>query len=100
MDRHLTEEIKSTSYELFIISLTGLQVFNLVFLLLPISITARGVVLLVSEGMTLVFLLDFAFRLFTASSKIDYFFRRYGWADLIGSLPVVISPYLRLFRLV
>ena len=100
MEKRHAEEIKSTSYELFIISLTGLQVFNLVLLQRPISDSARGVVLLFGEWMTMVFMLDFAYRLFTASSKVDYFFRRYGWADLIGSLPILISPYLRLFRLV
>jgi len=103
MKNLVAEEIHSVSYELFIISLTYLQVINLVLILLPISVTARGVVLLVSEGMTAVFLFDFFFRFFTASSKRDYFFRRYGWADLVGSLPAILSPYflfLRLFRLV
>ena len=100
MDKRISEEIHSVSYELFIISLTYLQMLNLVLLLLPISASVRGVVLLVSEGMTAVFLFDFFFRFFTASSKKDYFFRRYGWADLVGCLPIKVWPFLRIFRLV
>ena len=34
-----------------------------------------------------IFLADFTYRLLTAESKFDYFFRQFGWADLLASLP-------------
>src|SRR6185369_12977525 len=40
---------------------------------------------------------DFVQRLVRSHPRRDYFFRRLGWLDLFGSLPV---PGLRLFRVV
>ena len=34
-----------------------------------------------------IFFGDFLYRLFTADKKSVYFFRRFGWADLLSSLP-------------
>jgi hypothetical protein len=34
-----------------------------------------------------IFMIDFVYRILTASSKSGYFFRRFGWADLLASLP-------------
>ena len=47
-----------------------------------------------------IFLIDFTYRLFTAESKSGYFFRRFGWADLLASLPFQQVKILRIFRLV
>ena len=38
--------------------------------------------------LSVIFLVDFTYRLFTAESKSRYFFRQFGWADLLASLPV------------
>ncbi len=47
-----------------------------------------------------VFLIDFALNLRQASSKSEYFFRRRGWLDLIGSIPSLgILRFTALFRL-
>ena len=46
-----------------------------------------------------IFLVDFTYRLFTAESKSRYFFRNFGWADLLASLPVEQLKILRVFRL-
>ena len=35
----------------------------------------------------------------TAPSKSDYFFRQFGWADLLASLPVKQLKIFRIFRL-
>ena len=34
-----------------------------------------------------IFLGDFLYRFFTAESRAHYFFRSFGWADLLSSLP-------------
>ena len=47
-----------------------------------------------------IFLADFTYRLFTAESKSRYFFRQFGWADLLASLPFEQVKILRVFRLV
>ena len=38
--------------------------------------------------------------MFTAESKSAYFFRQFGWADLLASLPFEQAKILRIFRLV
>ena len=50
--------------------------------------------------LSVIFLVDFTYRLFTAESKTDYFFRQFGWADLLASLPFEQVKILRIFRLV
>jgi voltage-gated potassium channel len=58
-------------------------------------------VILVMNGLLSgIFLIDFIYRLATAPSRSTYFFRRYGWADLLASLPVAQLKFLRIFRLV
>ena len=50
--------------------------------------------------LSVIFLVDFTYRLFTAESKSRYFFRQFGWADLLASLPFEQLKILRIFRLV
>ena len=50
--------------------------------------------------LTLIFLIDFLYRLKTAPAKGYYFFRNWGWADLLASLPFQQTKILRVFRLV
>jgi voltage-gated potassium channel len=49
--------------------------------------------------LSVVFMLDFQFRLASADSKSQYFLREYGWADLLASLPFEQVKILRVFRL-
>ena len=50
--------------------------------------------------LSVIFLADFTYRLLTAESKSRYFFRQFGWADLLASLPFEQAKILRVFRLV
>ena len=50
--------------------------------------------------LSVIFLADFTYRLLTADSKFDYFFRQFGWADLLASLPFEQVKILRIFRLI
>ncbi|MCJ7443593.1 MAG: potassium channel family protein [Methanotrichaceae archaeon] len=59
----------------------------------------KSVVEIVDAPLMLVFLFDFLYRLFTTKSKSYYFFRNWGWADLLSSLPVTGTRIFRLFRL-
>ncbi len=97
--RRDSDELKNTGYEIFIGALSVLSIINIV-LLYVVPDQALDTVLFVINGvLSLVFLLDFTYRLFTAPSKSDYFFRHFGWADLLASLPVQQLKVLRIFRL-
>jgi hypothetical protein len=48
---------------------------------------------------SLVFLADFTCRLSTAPSASAYFFRHFGWVDLLAGLPFPQLKILRIFRL-
>ena len=49
---------------------------------------------------SVIFLGDFTYRIFTAPSATAYFFRHFGWADLLASLPFPQLKILRVFRLI
>ena len=46
-----------------------------------------------------IFMIDFLYRLSTATSRSGYFFKQFGWADLLASMPLPQFKILRLFRL-
>lgn len=91
-------ELKSTGYELFILLLSLVSVFNLavdwINFVYPVSELTLGVIRIINGFVTVFFLYDFAYRLLTATSKSDYFFKKWGWADLLACV-----PQLRIFRL-
>ena len=94
------EELKNTGYEIFVGLLSILSIVNIV-LLYVIDDPNLDTVLVVMNGiLSVIFLADFTYRLFTAESKSRYFFREFGWADLLASLPVAQVKILRVFRLV
>jgi voltage-gated potassium channel len=93
-----TKELKNTTYELFIAALSLLSIFNLALsIFLPQTYVAQ-VAAIMDLFLSLIFISDFLYRFFTAESKSAYFFRQFGWADLLGSLPFPRAKVLRLFR--
>ncbi len=95
----MTSELKPIGYELFIGALSILSILNLVLSLVVQNETLETVILVINGFMAPIFLGDFLYRLFTAQSKSGYFFRNFGWADLLSSLPLPQLKILRLFRL-
>ena len=97
-----SEELKSTSYELFILLLSLLSIFNLVVDVLgkifDISDARLEVIAIINVILTVFFVLDFLYRFFTASSKSYYFFRNWGWSDLLACIPTF--RIFRVFRIV
>ncbi len=96
-EEELEEDTGSSPYELFILGLSILSLVNFVVLLLPVRSTTKAVLIAVDTFMSIFFLIDFAKRYRVADDRRGYFFRRFGWLDLIGSLPF---PAFRLFRVV
>lgn len=93
------QDLKPIGYELFIGALSVLSIFNLFFLYLVHDVDVANVIYIINGFMMPIFLGDFFYRLFTAQSKSGYFWRNFGWADLLSSLPFPQLKILRLFRL-
>jgi hypothetical protein len=78
-----------------------LSIFNLVLDFTFVTDQNMQNILLIMNGLlSIVFMGDFLYRLLTTDSKSGYFFRQFGWADLLASLPFTGLKILRLFRLV
>ena len=100
-DKEIPSDQKSASYEIFILLLSLLSLFNLAIFLLPnLNPLVKGVVSIMDIFITLIFLTDFLFRLFTVPSKSEYFLRGWGWADFLSSVPFQQFKVLRIFRVV
>jgi voltage-gated potassium channel Kch len=96
----LKRELKNIGYELFIGAISILSIVNLVMLAVFVSDPDIQMVLYIINGiMTPIFLGDFVYRIATAENRSAYFFRGFGWADLLSSLPFPQLKILRFFRL-
>lgn len=90
--------MKDPGYEIFIILVSILSVINLLATWVPgIDPDALHVLVVINFFLTIIFLGDFLYRMVTASSRSHYFFRDWGWADLLASVPAL--RILRLFRI-
>src|SRR5260370_30542592 len=89
----------NTNYELFILALSVLSIFNLIVEFLPIDPYVRNLVVIFDVALTPIFLADFCYRLFSAPSKVGYLIKGGGWLDFIGSLPFPALRLARLFRM-
>jgi hypothetical protein len=93
-------ELKNTAYEIFIGVLSILSIFNLVLVYAFAGDPSLQQILSAMNALfSLIFLGDFLYRIFTVPSPARYFFRGYGWADLLASLPFPQFKILRVFRL-
>jgi hypothetical protein len=93
-------ELKSTGYEIFIGILSVLSILNIALLYAIDDDSLDTVLFVMNAILSSAFLIDFTYRLLTAESRSHYFFRMFGWADLLASVPVQQVKLLRLFRLV
>jgi voltage-gated potassium channel len=92
------QDMKDPGYEIFISLVSILSVINLFIVWIPgIDPDALNVIITFNFFLTIIFLSDFLYRLFTAPSKKYYFFRDWGWADLLASIPAL--RILRIFRI-
>jgi voltage-gated potassium channel Kch len=96
-----SSELKNTNYEIFIGMLSVLSIFNIVLMYAYLQDgNMQNVLSVMNALLSGVFMADFVYRISTARLKSGYFFRQYGWADLLASLPIAQLKVLRLFRLV
>ena len=92
--------LKNPGYEIFIAALSVLSIVNLVLIFIIQDPDLDYVLAIMNVPITIIFLIDFLYRLKSAPSKSYYFWRNWGWADLLASLPFQQTKILRLFRLV
>jgi voltage-gated potassium channel len=93
-------ELKNVGYEIFVAALSVLSIVNLVLLYVIQDQSLDTVLAVMNLLLTVIFLCDFIYRLSTAPDRAKYFFRGFGWADLLASLPFEQVKILRVFRLV
>jgi voltage-gated potassium channel len=98
MSAETSRELKSATYEVFIGALSILSIVNIFLALAVQDEVVRSVIVIMDALLSLIFFSDFAYRLFTAESRSQYFFRQFGWADLAASIPLPQAKLLRLFR--
>ena len=96
-------ELKGVGYEVFMLLLSTLSVLNLVFLGIagfvnPTGGQAQEVVLAMEFIITPFFVFDFLYRLTTTRPRRRYFFRQWGWADLLSCVP--LFRVFRVFRVI
>src|SRR3954453_13360616 len=72
-------ELKGTGYELFVGALSILSMVNIVLIYAFRDEDLRAVLLTMNALLTVIFLVDFLYRLCTAPSKSEYFLRQFGW---------------------
>jgi voltage-gated potassium channel len=94
------KELKNLGYEVFIALLSILSIIDMFLVWLPgLSEPSKQVVIIFQTAITLIFVVDFCYRLFTAESKSNYFIHDWGWADLLACIPTLrILRFFRIFR--
>ena len=97
--KKITKELKSIPYELFIGSLSVLSIFNIAIHTFVKDIGVLGILIVINIILSVIFLVDFFYRIITARSRKEYFIHQFGWADLLASIPIPQLKALRLFRL-
>ena len=95
-ERH---ELRSPGYEIFIAALSILSIVNIVLALVVTDVALNSVLSVMNGLLSIILFFDFLVRLRSAPSRSSYFFRGFGWADLLASLPLPHFKILRFFRL-
>ena len=92
-------DLKSTTYEFFILAISILSIVNLaLFALLPWGSQPWWIIVYIDVLLTVIFVIDFTFRLLTAETKRGYLIHGGGVFDFLGCVPVL--RIFRLFRIV
>ena len=96
----VTTRQHSNSYDIFILVLTVMSLAIMGLLLLPLAPAELEALRVYDNLFCVIFLVDFAMNLAGSHPRSEYFVRRRGWIDLLGSIPSLgIIPALGLLRL-
>jgi voltage-gated potassium channel len=89
------KRIKNQGWEIFILGLSVFSIINVGIALLAIDPQIVSIVSIVDGVVCVIFLVDFLYRFKSAPNRPAYMVR-WGWLDLLGSVPVI---GFRLFRI-
>ena len=96
---HLTKEQKQALHPINII-VFFLSVYVIIALIVdtffPLSQEIHVLLRDIDYVICVIFFIDFLHRLFTAKNKLHYL--RWGWIDLLSSIPISFFPAGRIFR--
>ncbi len=91
---------ENTSYELFMLGVSLLAYINLCLLLWLGNGQVKNVITIVDIMIAGIFFIDFTRSFIRAENKAQYFFKKYGWSDLLASVPLSIFNIFRVFRII
>jgi voltage-gated potassium channel len=95
-------DLKDTGYELFILLLSVVSIINLTIVVFGpwfgVYEALLEVIYIINGILTIFFIIDFCYRFFTTDSKKNYFFKNWGWTDLLACIPTF--RIFRLFRII
>jgi voltage-gated potassium channel len=95
------EVLLSPAWEVFILGVSLLSVFNLFFLMLARNPDLDQVFIIMDTLLTFVFLIDLIRRIVVARDRRGYLIRGYGWVDALAAFPILrILRLLRIVRMV
>ena len=86
-------------YDIFVLAVTVLSILNIILYLFVKDVTVQYVIATIDIVLSVFFFIDFLRNMHFADKKSQYFFKDYGWADLLASLPFPQFKILRIFRL-
>jgi voltage-gated potassium channel len=94
------EELKNVGYEIFIAVLCAISISNVFIFYLTPDRDIAGVLRLMDWTYSFIFLVDFIIRFSLAKSRSTYFFKQFGWADLLSVAPSNLAKLVRVFRII
>jgi voltage-gated potassium channel len=89
----------NVSYEFFMLAISLLSYINLLLIFWLAPSQELQIILVIDKFIALLFFIDFIRRLISSKDKSRYFFRQYGWADLLASIPLSFFNIFRAFRI-
>ena len=95
-----TSEFKDPNYELFIFALSILSICNIFLDIIFPDPNVSRIIFVIDLLLSFIFMIDFLYRLKTAESKREYFFKQWGWLDLIGAIPLPRAKIARMARII
>ncbi len=86
-------------YDLFVAGVSLLSIINILLLYIFSDPTIEYVIGTIDIVLSVFFFIDFLRNMHRTDNKRRYFFKEFGWADLLASMPFPQFKILRIFRL-
>lgn len=80
---------RNPNFSLAIALISTLSVVNSVAVFLMPGSEERNVLIVITEFLTILFVINFVYRLLVAGSRTRYFVHEWGWVDLLACTPAV-----------